>query len=50
MASVALVHGMNQCSDVWFEMAYTLALNGFVVHMVDLEGYGYSAGNRVSNL
>lgn len=32
------------------EMALTLALNGFFVHMIDLEGSGYSAGNRINNL
>jgi hypothetical protein len=31
-------------------MALTLALNGFVVHMIDLEGFGFTAGNRINNL
>ncbi len=49
-ASIAFVHGFAQCSDVFMEMALTFALNGFSVHMIDLEGSGYSAGNRVNNL
>jgi hypothetical protein len=49
-ASIALIHGFAQCQDVFMEMALTLALNGFFVHMIDLEGSGYSAGNRINNL
>ena len=48
--SIALVHGLAQCSDVFMEMALTLALNGYFVHMVDLEGAGYTAGSRVNGL
>jgi len=48
--SIALIHGFAQCSDVFMEMALTLALNGFFVHSIDLEGSGYSAGNRINNL
>ncbi len=32
------------------EMALTLALNGYFVHMIDLEGFGYCAGSRITNL
>jgi hypothetical protein len=32
------------------EIALTLALNGFVVHFIDLEGQGFSSGNRVNNI
>lgn len=35
---------------MWFEAALQLALNGYVVHMIDFEGYGYSAGSRISKL
>jgi hypothetical protein len=31
-------------------MAITLALNGFFVHMIDLEGFGYSSGNKVTGI
>lgn len=48
--SIVLIHGFAQCSDVWFETAFQLALNGYIVHMIDLEGNGYCAGNRVSGL
>jgi alpha-beta hydrolase superfamily lysophospholipase len=40
------VHGFSEDSDRWLELAYQLALNGILVHMVDLEGYGFSAGVR----
>lgn len=48
--SIAMIHGFAQCSDVFMEMALTLALNGFFVHFIDLEGSGYSSGNRINNL
>lgn len=48
--SIVLVHGFAQCSDVWFEMAMQMALNGYVVHCIDLEGFGYCAGSRITNL
>lgn len=48
--SIALIHGMNQSCDVFMEMALTLAMNGYFVHMIDLEGAGYSAGSRIGNL
>jgi alpha-beta hydrolase superfamily lysophospholipase len=32
------------------EIAFTLALNGYVVHMIDLEGSGYCAGSRITGL
>jgi acylglycerol lipase len=49
-ASICLMHDFGRCSDTLFELAIQLALNGFVVHLIDLEGHGYSAGNRVNNL
>ena len=48
--SIVLIHGFAQCSDVWFETAFQMAMNGYIVHMIDLEGNGYCAGNRVSGL
>ena len=47
-ANVCIVHGFAQCSDTFFETALQLALNGYVVHLVDLDGAGYSAGPRIS--
>lgn len=32
------------------ETALQLALNGYVVHLIDLDGNGYSAGQRISGL
>jgi alpha-beta hydrolase superfamily lysophospholipase len=45
-----MIHGFAQCSDVWFEAAFQLALNGYVVHLIDLEGYGLSSGSRICKL
>lgn len=44
------MHGFAQCSDVFMELAINMAMNGYVVFAIDLEGYGYSAGARVSGL
>jgi len=41
-----LMHAFGQDSDFFMEFALTLAFNGFSVHAVDLEGHGYSEGNR----
>ena len=45
-----MFHGFAQCSDAFFEMAIHLALNGFIVHLIDFEGYGYSSGKRIAGL
>ena len=45
-AQIGFVHGFSECSDAWLETAYQLALNNFEVHIIDLEGYGWSAGAR----
>jgi alpha-beta hydrolase superfamily lysophospholipase len=41
-----MVHGFAECSDNFFEMAYQFALNGFDVHLFDIEGFGFSSGTR----
>ena len=48
--SVAIFHGFNQCQDVYIEIGLQFALNGFVVHLIDFEGFGFSAGKRVTGL
>lgn len=40
------MHGFSEESDIWLESAYQYALNGFVVHIIDNDGYGFSAGCR----
>lgn len=45
-----MVHGFAQCQDVFFEAAIHFALNGFYVYLVDLEGFGFSAGSRINHL
>ena len=45
-----MVHGFNQTSDTWLETQIQLAYNGWVCFSIDLEGYGYSSGNRITNL
>lgn len=49
-ASVCFVHGIAQCSDDFLEVAMQMALNGLEVHLVDLEGSGYTAGYRCTKL
>ena len=46
VAQVGFVHGFSEESDTWLEIAYQLALNGFLVHMIDVNSYGYSSGAR----
>ena len=48
--SIAIFHGFSQCQDTFFETAIQFALNGFIVHLIDFEGFGFSAGKRVSGL
>ena len=31
-------------------MALQFALNGFIVHLIDFEGYGFSSGKRIAGL
>ena len=45
-----MFHGFAQCSDVFFEVALQYALNGFIVHLIDFEGFGFAGGKRVTSL
>lgn len=44
------IHGLAQCSDVFFELALQMCPNGYELVMIDLEGYGFAPGTRVSKL
>lgn len=46
-ASIAIVHGFGENSDVFLESAIIYALNGLDVHLIDLRGYGFTAGSRM---
>lgn len=48
-ASIAIVHGFAECSDIHLESAIQYALNGFDVHLIDLRGYGLGGGYRMVN-
>ena len=48
--AVGIFHGYGQCQDTFFETAIQFALNGFIVHLIDFEGFGYSGGLRVSGI
>jgi alpha-beta hydrolase superfamily lysophospholipase len=48
-ASIAIVHGFGESSDFFIEPAIQFALNGFDCHLIDLRGYGFSAGVRCSS-
>ena len=47
---IGVFHGYGQSHDTFLEMAMHYALNGFIVHLIDLEGFGYSGGGRVSRI
>ena len=47
---VGIFHGFAQCQDTFVETALHYALNGFIVHLIDFEGYGFTAGRRCSGL
>ena len=46
VCQVGLVHGFSEDSDQWLELGYQMALNNILVHIIDLEGFGYSSGQR----
>lgn len=46
-ATIAIVHGFGENSDIHLESAMQYALNGFDIHLIDLRGYGYSGGYRM---
>ena len=46
MGQIGIVHGFSEDSDIFLEVAYQLALNNFVVHLIDNHSYGYSSGAR----
>ena len=48
--SIGIFHGLSQCQDTFIEMAIQFALNGFIVHLIDFEGFGFSGGKRVAGL
>ena len=41
---------MDSARILFFETAIQFALNGFIVHLIDFEGFGYSGGLRVSGI
>jgi len=45
-----MVHGFSECSDGFFESAIQYALNGMLVHAIDLECHGFAAGTRISGI
>lgn len=45
-----MVHGFGECSDSWLESSIQYALNGMLVHMVDMECHGYASGTRISGI
>ena len=47
---IGIFHGFAQCQDAFFETAFQFALNGFIVHLVDFEGFGFSSGKRIAGL
>lgn len=48
-ATMAIVHGFAENSDIHLESAIQYALNGYDVQLIDLRGYGLSGGYRMTN-
>lgn len=46
-ATLAIVHGFGEHSDIFLECAIAYALNGLDVHLIDLRGYGLCGGFRM---
>lgn len=46
-ATIAIVHGFAENSDIHLESAIQYALNRFDVHLIDLRGYGLAGGFRM---
>ena len=47
-ATFVIIHGLSENSDLFLESAIQYALNGFDVHLIDLRGFGLSAGVRMA--
>lgn len=47
-ATICIVHGYGENSDIHLEQALQYALNGFEVHLIDLTGYGMTGGTRMA--
>ena len=47
---IGIAHGFAQCSDTFVETGIQLAMNGYIVFAIDLEGYGFTSGARVCGL
>jgi alpha-beta hydrolase superfamily lysophospholipase len=45
-----MAHGFGESQDGFFESAIQYALNGIIVHTIDLECHGHAAGTRISGL
>lgn len=45
---VCIVHGYGENTDDYLMMAEYFAKRGYVVHMIDMRGFGYSGGSRVN--
>ena len=44
VCQIGMVHGFCECSDGFIESAIQYALNGILVHIIDLESHGWAAG------
>jgi alpha-beta hydrolase superfamily lysophospholipase len=48
-ATIAILHGFGQNSDLFVELGIQFALNGYIVQAIDFRGYGWSGGRRVEH-
>jgi alpha-beta hydrolase superfamily lysophospholipase len=45
---ICIIHGYGENTDDYLIMAEYFAKRGYVVHMIDMRGFGYSGGSRVN--
>jgi alpha-beta hydrolase superfamily lysophospholipase len=48
IASICFIHGFGEHSGRFMEFADFFAKQGFVIHLIDLRGYGHSGGARAN--
>jgi len=48
LASLCIVHGFGEHSGRFLDMAESFVKQGFVVHLIDLRGFGHSGGPRAN--
>ena len=48
--TVVMIHGFGEHHEIFLELAFQFALNGFEVRLIDQRGFGFSGGSRCGNV